>query len=93
MTYSIDMESIDFVSLGLLERRERKRAKRNIVNPKQKEPENVSPEASPKQRQQENDIDRPSKKKGKRGKVAPGVALMETFTAANLKSSRLTVNT
>ena len=31
------------------------------------------------------------KKKKRKGKVAPGVALMETFTATNVKKARLTV--
>jgi hypothetical protein len=72
--------------LGLLERRERKRIKRAIVQPKEpSEHGTASSNGDPKQRKR-------TKAKGKKSKVPSGFALMHGFTATNVGKNRLTVN-
>jgi hypothetical protein len=68
---------------GLTERRERKRAKRAIVHPKELEDD-----------ENENCSSVPEKKtkKAKQSKIPAGLALMHGFTATNVGKNRLTVS-
>jgi hypothetical protein len=68
---------------GLTERRERKRAKRAIVDPKELEDD-----------ENENSSPLPEKKtkKAKKSKIPAGLALMHGFTATNVGKNRLTVS-
>jgi hypothetical protein len=82
------MALIQYLSyiLGLTERRERKRAKRAIVEPKKSvvsEDDDGSP--LPKEKTSKT-------KKGKASKVPAGFALMHGFTATNVGKNRLTVS-
>jgi len=88
------------MSIGAKERRDRKRARRSIIKPKSPEPVDSDVEAVHKKRKRSDtsDVDEApeteltvKKKKRGRGKAAPGITLMETFTANNVKKTRLTV--
>ncbi|PVG01041.1 hypothetical protein CPB86DRAFT_871381 [Serendipita vermifera] len=80
----------------LAQRKERKRAKQKIVKP----PRNAAstslkgPQSQKNEEAEDsNDDTNPkiSKKRSKKRALAPGIALMESFTAANVNKTRLTV--
>ncbi|KIM33414.1 hypothetical protein M408DRAFT_19712 [Serendipita vermifera MAFF 305830] len=95
-------------SARMTERRERRRARRDIIRPKPISPTNenlveegsdVEPASKRRKKLVEHDTEEELEeleteltiKKKRRGKVASGIALMETFTANNVKKSRLTL--
>ena len=85
LSYSDDRDQ------GMNARRERRREKREIVNPKKRKvsPERDSGEDEPDEGGKE------SKKKGakpKKQKIPAGLALMHGFSATNVGKSRLTVS-
>ncbi|KAH9853796.1 hypothetical protein C2E23DRAFT_95156 [Lenzites betulinus] len=78
----------------LAERRERRRAKQAIVNPKPKPLESMSEEDADEGRRGGNG--RKASKKGKKGKglnMPAGLALMHGFSATNIGKNRLTLDT
>lgn len=80
--------------VGLAERRDRRRARKEIVDPKPvlKEARKKTKRGKRYSSEEESiEDERPLKRKGRRSKVAPGIALMENFTAVNVTKSRLTV--
>ncbi|KAJ6539273.1 hypothetical protein B0H19DRAFT_1178144 [Mycena capillaripes] len=80
-----DPQSDEDQAARLSERRERKRIKRAIVQPKEaSEPDTVSSDGNDKQKKR-------TKAKGKKPKVPPGFALMHGFTATNVGKNRLTL--
>lgn len=72
---------------GLAERRERRRAKRAIVQPKPTSEDEEESDQSSKKRTKKDKMS----KKMKKGDIAAGLALMYGFTAPNVGSNRLTV--
>jgi hypothetical protein len=89
------LTSIVFHSLyiGLAQRRARKRAKRDIINPDRKSTEQIHSAINDTDREV---LSRPSKgnkdKKGKKAKLPAGLALLHGFSASNIGQKRLTVS-
>ena len=70
---------------GLADRRERKREKREIMNPREAKPSTTAGKE-----RKENATGRPSNSK-KKQKIPAGLALMHGFSSASVGNSRLTV--
>lgn len=71
--------------IGLADRRERKREKREIMNPR----EAAKPSTTTGKERRDNATGGPTNKK--KQKIAAGFALMHGFSSANVGKSRLTV--
>ncbi|KAG8758795.1 hypothetical protein FRC14_007378 [Serendipita sp. 396] len=74
----------------LKERRERKRLRRSIMKEK-KTPEDVSDIFQESEGEVETVTNSKKKSRGRKSKLPSGIAMMEAFTAANVKGSRLTL--
>ncbi|KAG8853098.1 hypothetical protein FRB91_005446 [Serendipita sp. 411] len=74
----------------LKERRERKRLRRSIMKEK-KTPEDVSDTFQESEGEVETVTNSKKKSRGRKSKLPSGIAMMEAFTAANVKGSRLTL--
>ncbi|THH17967.1 hypothetical protein EW146_g2938 [Bondarzewia mesenterica] len=85
----VDEESDEEHALRLVERKERKRSKRAIVEPR------VSPDLPPDNNSESSNIGKSGhvkkSKKQKQTKIPPGLALMHGFSATNVGNNRLTM--
>lgn len=75
-------------NIGLAERRERRRAKKAIVDPK---PDSLASSASDNESDSKRKRKETKAKKTKRLNIPAGLALMHGFSATNIGKNRLTV--